>query len=389
MSPKRITELIDDNETLASFCAQMSGSSYVTVDTEFIRDRTYWPRLCLVQVANHDLARAIDPLAQGLDVAPLAALLANPKVIKVFHAARQDVEIFVNQNAAVPTPMFDTQIAAMVCGFGDSVGYDRLVEKLAGARIDKGSRFTDWSRRPLSGKQIGYALDDVTYLLQVYEALCGQLEESNRAKWLEEEMAVLTSVTTYDQFPEEAWRRLKLRSRNASYLGVAKEVAAWREREAQRRDMPRGHILKDEAIQELAAEMPGSVENLSRLRAVSKGLAEGPAGPELLAAISRGRDLPRDEVPQPVAQVVLPRGLGPLISLLKVLLKTKCEAHDVAQKLVATVSDLERIAADDHADVAALRGWRKEIFGDDALDLKHGRLSMTAKGNRVELIRST
>jgi ribonuclease D len=215
------------------------------------------------------------------------------------------------------------------------------------------------------------------------------LEESNRAQWLEEEMAVLTSVTTYDQFPEEAWRRLKLRSRNASYLGVAKEVAAWREREAQRRDMPRGHILKDEAIQELAAEMPGSVENLSRLRAVSKGLAEGPAGPELLAAISRGRDLPRDEVPQPVAQVVLPRGLGPLISLLKVLLKTKCEAHDVAQKLVATVSDLERIAADDHADVAALRGWRKEIFGDDALDLKHGRLSMTAKGKRVELIRST
>ena len=389
MSPKRITELIDDNETLASFCAQMSGSSYVTVDTEFIRDRTYWPRLCLVQVANHDLARAIDPLAQGLDVAPLAALLANPKVIKVFHAARQDVEIFVNQNAAVPTPMFDTQIAAMVCGFGDSVGYDRLVEKLAGARIDKGSRFTDWSRRPLSGKQISYALDDVTYLLQVYEALCGQLEESNRAQWLEEEMAVLTSVTTYDQFPEEAWRRLKLRSRNASYLGVAKEVAAWREREAQRRDMPRGHILKDEAIQELAAEMPGSVENLSRLRAVSKGLAEGPAGPELLAAISRGRDLPRNEVPQPVAQVVLPRGLGPLISLLKVLLKTKCEAHDVAQKLVATVSDLERIAADDHADVAALRGWRKEIFGDDALDLKHGRLSMTAKGKRVELIRST
>ena len=389
MSPKRITELIDDNETLASFCAQMSGSSYVTVDTEFIRDRTYWPRLCLVQVANHNLARAIDPLAQGLDMAPLAALLANPKVIKVFHAARQDVEIFVNQNAAVPTPMFDTQIAAMVCGFGDSVGYDRLVEKLAGARIDKGSRFTDWSRRPLSGKQIGYALDDVTYLLQVYEALCGQLEESNRAQWLEEEMGVLTSVTTYDQFPEEAWRRLKLRSRNASYLGVAKEVAAWREREAQRRDMPRGHILKDEAIQELAAEMPGSVENLSRLRAVSKGLAEGPAGPELLAAISRGRDLPRDEVPQPVAQVVLPRGLGPLISLLKVLLKTKCEAHDVAQKLVATVSDLERIAADDHADVAALRGWRKEIFGDDALDLKHGRLSMTAKGKRVELIRST
>lgn len=388
MLPKRIAELIDDNDTLASFCAQMSGSSYITVDTEFIRDRTYWPRLCLVQVANHDLARAIDPLAEGLDLSLLADLLANPNVIKVFHAARQDVEIFVNQDGVVPTPMFDTQIAAMVCGFGDSVGYDRLVEKLAGAHIDKGSRFTDWSRRPLSDKQIGYALDDVTHLLKVYEGLCEQLQKSNRALWLEEEMSVLTNSTTYNQFPEDAWRRLKLRSRNARYLGVAKEVAAWREREAQRRNMPRGHILKDEAIQELAAEMPETVANLGRLRAVSKGLAEGPAGQEILAAIQTGRNLPAEEVPVPTAQVLLPRGLGPLISLLKVLLQTKCDAHGVAQKLVATVADLERIAADDNADVAALRGWRYKIFGADALDLKHGRLSMTAKGKRVELIRS-
>ncbi len=388
MSPKRIAELIDDNETLAQFCAQMSASSYITVDTEFIRDRTYWPRLCLVQVANHDLARAIDPLADGIDLSPLTELLANPKVIKVFHAARQDVEIFVHQNDAVPTPMFDTQIAAMVCGFGDSVGYDRLVEKLAGARIDKGSRFTDWSRRPLSDKQIGYALDDVTHLLQVYQSLCGQLEKSDRAQWLEEEMAVLTNTATYKQTPEDSWRRLKLRSRNKRYLGVAKEVAAWREREAQRRNMPRGHVLKDEAIQELAAEMPESIENLARLRAVSKGLAEGPAGQGLLAAIQLGRNMAVEDVPEPTAQVVLPRGLGPLISLLKVLLKTNCEEHDVAQKLVATTADLERIAADDDADVAALRGWRKEIFGADALDLKHGRLAMTAKGKRVELIRT-
>ncbi|MFP6709856.1 MAG: ribonuclease D [Alphaproteobacteria bacterium] len=388
MLPKRIANLIDDNETLAQFCAQMSASSYITVDTEFIRDRTYWPRLCLVQVANHDLARAIDPLADGIDLSPLTELLANPKVIKVFHAARQDVEIFVHQNDAVPTPMFDTQIAAMVCGFGDSVGYDRLVEKLAGARIDKGSRFTDWSRRPLSDKQIGYALDDVTHLLQVYKSLCGQLEKSDRAQWLEEEMAVLTNTATYKQTPEDSWRRLKLRSRNKRYLGVAKEVAAWREREAQRRNMPRGHVLKDEAIQELAAEMPESIQNLARLRAVSKGLAEGPAGQDLLAAIQLGRNMAVEDVPEPTVQVLLPRGLGPLISLLKVLLKTNCEEHDVAQKLVATVADLERIAADDDADVAALRGWRKEIFGADALDLKHGRLAMTAKGKRVELIRT-
>ncbi len=388
MSPERITELIDDNRSLGEFCAQLSDSSYITVDTEFIRDRTYWPRLCLIQLANHDVARAVDPLAEDLDLTPLTELLANPKVIKVFHAARQDVEIFVNQNGTVPTPMFDTQIAAMVCGFGDSVGYDRLVEKLAGARIDKGSRFTDWSRRPLSDRQIGYALDDVTHLLKVYGALCEQLDKSNRAHWLEEEMALLTDTATYEQFPDDAWRRLKLRSRNARYLGVAKEVAAWREREAQRRNMPRGHILKDEAIQELAAEMPETVEKLGRLRAVSKGLAEGPAGQELLSAVQAGRELAKEDVPKPAAQNILPRGLGPLISLLKVLLKTNCEAHDVAQKLVATVADLERIAADDDADVPALRGWRREIFGNDALDLKHGRLAMTAKGKRVELIRN-
>jgi ribonuclease D len=284
MSPQRIAELIDDSETLAAFCSQLSASPYITIDTEFIRDRTYWPRLCLVQLANHDVARAVDPLAEGIDLSPLAELLANQNVIKVFHAARQDVEIFVQQNEVVPSPMFDTQIAAMVCGFGDSVGYDRLVEKLAGARVDKGSRFTDWSRRPLSDKQIGYALDDVTHLLSVYEALCRQLEESDRAHWLAEEMAVLTSTATYIQSPEDVWRRLKIRSRNPQYLGVAKEIAAWREREAQRRNMPRGHILKDEAIQEIAAEMPERVETLARLRAVSKGLAEGPAGEELLAA---------------------------------------------------------------------------------------------------------
>ena len=388
MSLQRIHELIDDNETLAAFCNQLSGSPYITIDTEFIRDRTYWPRLCLVQLANHDIARAVDPLADGLDLSPLAELLANQNVIKVFHAARQDVEIFVQQNNVVPSPMFDTQIAAMVCGFGDSVGYDRLVEKLAGASIDKGSRFTDWSRRPLSDKQIGYALDDVTHLLRVYEALCSQLKKSNRAHWLEEEMAVLSNTATYQQSPDDVWRRLKVRSRNPQYLGVVKELAAWREIEAQRRNIPRGHVLKDEAIQELAAEMPDQVHALARLRAVSKGMAEGPAGAEMLAAVRRGRDLPEDKIPNPAPQVVLPRGMGPLIELLKVLLKRQCDAHAVAQKLVASTADLERIATDDDADVPALLGWRREIFGNDALDLKHGRLAMTAKGKRVELIRT-
>ncbi|MDP6342335.1 MAG: ribonuclease D [Alphaproteobacteria bacterium] len=385
MSPRRSTTLIDDNATLTGLCAELAGSPYISIDTEFIRDRTYWPRLCLVQVANPDQARAIDPLADGIDLSPLYDLLRDPSVVKVFHAARQDVEIFVRQAGDVPSPLFDTQIAAMVCGFGDSVGYDRLVQKLSGAHIDKASRFTDWSRRPLSDKQIGYALDDVTHLLGIYRTLLKQLEESGRAGWLEEEMAVLTDPGTYDQTPEQAWRRLKIRGRKPTYLGIVKELAAWREREAQRRDMPRGHVLKDEAIQELAAEMPSRQEKLSRLRAVPKGLAEGAVGRELLAAVQRGRDLPQDEIPVLDAQVVLPRGLSPLIDLLKVLLKTRCEEHHVAQKLVATVADLERIAADDGADVAALHGWRLEIFGEDALALKHGRLAMTAKGKRVEI----
>ena len=315
-------------------------------------------------------------------------MLVNSEVTKVFHAARQDIEIFIQQNGVIPAPLFDTQVAAMVCGFGDSVGYDRLVENLVGVKVDKSYRYTDWSRRPLNHKQIGYALDDVTYLLKIYEILNKQLEKSGRAHWLEEEMTILTDTATYDQIPGESWRRLKLRSRNAQYLGVAKELAAWREREAQRRNLPRGHILKDEAIQELAAEKPGTARDLLHLRAVPKGLAQGPAGEQLLAAIKAGLNLTVNEIPTPDAKVILPRGLGPLISLMKVLLKTKCDANDVAQKLVASTSDIERIAADDNADVAALRGWRKEIFGKDALDLKHGRLAMSANGKRVKLIKT-
>ena len=387
MAPKRIIELINDNETLINFCSQLSQSTFVAVDTEFIRDRTYWPRLCLIQIANQDFARAIDPLADGINLNPLIDLLTNSNVIKVFHASRQDIEIFTQQNGVIPTPLFDTQIAAMVCGFGDSVGYDRLVENLTGAKIDKAQRFTDWSRRPLNAKQIGYALDDVTYLLKIYETLRHQLKKSGRAHWLEEEMTVLTNPATYAQFPGEAWRRLKLRSSNAQYLGVTKELAAWREREAQRRNLPRGHVLKDEAIQELAAEKPETVRDLSHLRALPKGIAQGPAGQQLLDAIKAGRSLALNDIPKLDAKEILPRGLRPLISLMKVLLKTKCDANDVAQKLVASTSDIERIAADDHADVAALRGWRKEIFGKDALDLKHGRLAMSANGKRVQLIR--
>ena len=379
--------IITTTAELADLCRRLRQGDHITIDTEFIRDRTYWPRLCLVQVAGDDEARVIDPLADGMDLAPLLELLDDPDVIKVFHAARQDVEIFYRLTGKVPAPLFDTQIAAMVCGFGDSVGYDKLVGELAGVRIDKASQFTDWARRPLSERQLRYALDDVVHLQVIYAKLVAQLEKSGRSGWLDEEMAILADPETYAVEPENAWRRLKTRSRNPEYLGVMKELATWRESEAQRRDLPRNRLLRDEAIYEIAAERPQRIEDLKRLRAVPKGVAEGPLGEPLLAAVKRGRNLPADQLPQTEAPQQLPRGIGPLVDLLKVLLKMACEKHGVAQKLIANVADLERIAAFDDADVAALKGWRREIFGADALDLKRGRIALSAAGKRIKVIR--
>lgn len=379
--------MIQSTAELAAFCDRLRQHPAVMVDTEFMRDRTYWPKLCLVQLAGPDEARAVDPLAKGIDLAPLFELMLDESTLKVFHAARQDVEIFYHLIGKVPHPLFDTQVAAMVCGFGDSVGYDRLAAHFAKARVDKASQFTDWSRRPLSERQLGYALADVVHLWAIYRGLAERLEKSGRTRWLDEEMAILTDPSTYELDPETAWRRLKFRSRSPRYLGVLKEVAAWREREAQRRDQPRAHVLRDDAVQELAAEQPTSIEALKRLRSVPKGLAEGRIGEGLLAAVARGLALPPEELPQLEPVEDLPRGIGPIVDLLKVLLKQRCEEHDVAQKLVASVSDLERIAADDEADVPALRGWRRELFGADALELKHGRLALAAARNGVKLIR--
>lgn len=379
--------IITTTAELADLCRRLRQGDHITIDTEFIRDRTYWPRLCLVQVAGGDEARVIDPLADGIDLTPLFDLLDDPKVIKVFHAARQDVEIFVRLTGRVPAPVFDTQIAAMVCGFGDSVGYDKLVGELAGVRIDKASQFTDWARRPLSERQLRYALDDVVHLQVIYAKLAAQLQESGRSGWLDEEMAILIDPETYAVEPENAWRRLKTRSRNPEYLGVMKELATWRETEAQRRDLPRNRLLRDEAIYEIAAERPQRIDDLKRLRAVPKGVAEGPLGQPLLAAVKRGRELPADQLPETEAHRQLPRGIGPLVDLLKVLLKMACEKHGVAQKLIANVADLERIAAFDDADVPALKGWRREIFGADALALKRGRIALSAAGKRIKVIR--
>jgi len=379
--------VITDSDALARFCARQMGSSFVAVDTEFMRERTYWPILCLVQIAGPEEAAAIDALAPGVDLTPLLTLMADESTLKVFHAARQDIEIFVNLSGTVPRPLFDTQVAAMVCGFGDAASYETLVGKLAQASLDKSSRFTDWSRRPLTERQIRYALADVVYLRTVYEQLQQRLASNGRANWFAEEMAELSNSATYRSDPSEAWRRFRLRGRvDPRFFGVLREVAAWRETAARQRNLPRGRIMRDEAVLEIAAHIPKTIEALARTRSLSKGVAEGKMGNEILDAIQRGlADMAALELPAP-PRADPPPGLGPLIELLRVLLKQRCEEHQVAQKLLATAEDLEAIAADDEAPVRALSGWRREIFGRDALALKHGSLALTVRRNRISLV---
>jgi len=379
--------VITDTDGLAEFCARQIGSGFVAVDTEFMRERTFWPILCLVQVAGPEEAAAVDALAPGIDLAPLLALMADQSILKVFHAARQDIEIFFNLSGTVPTPIFDTQIAAMVCGFGDAASYETLVSKLAQASLDKSSRFTDWSRRPLTERQIRYALADVVHLRTVYERLQQRLSSNGRAGWFAEEMAELSSPETYRSDPGEAWRRFRLRGRvDPRFFGVLRELAAWRETAARQRNLPRGRIMRDEAVLEIAAHVPKTIEALGRTRSLGKGIAEGKLGSDILDAIRRGlADVASLEPPTP-AKAESPPGMGPLIELLRVLLKQRCEEHQVAQKLLASAEDLEAIAADDEAPVRALSGWRREIFGKDALALKHGRLALTVRRNRISLV---
>ncbi|HEY3910347.1 MAG TPA: ribonuclease D [Stellaceae bacterium] len=378
--------IITDTKALAAFCSRQEGADFVAVDTEFMRERTYWPILCLVQVAGPAESAAIDALAPGIDLAPLLALMADERTLKVFHAARQDVEIFYNLSGSVPEPLFDTQIAAMVCGFGDAVSYETLVGKLARAPLDKSSRFTDWSHRPLTERQVRYALADVIHLRTVYDKLRLLLVENGREPWFAEEMAVLCDPATYRAEPFEAWRRFRLRGRiDARFFGVLREVAAWREAAAQQRDLPRGRIVRDEAVLEIAAHMPRTIEALARTRSLGKGVAEGRLGGELLEAVRRGLAASAT-IELPPSRAEPPPGLGPLVELLRVLLKHRCEAHQVAQKLVASADDLEAIAADDEAPVSALSGWRHEIFGKDAIALKHGRLALTVRENRIALV---
>jgi ribonuclease D len=382
-----MTKLITDTAALAQFCERQKAARFVAVDTEFMRERTYWPILCLVQVAGPEEAVAIDALAPGIELAPLLALMADPAILKVFHAARQDLEIFFQLSGGkVPHPVFDTQVAAMVCGFGDSVSYETLVKRLAGASLDKASRFTDWAHRPLSDRQIDYALADVVHLRTVYDRLQLLLAKNGRTLWFAEEMEDLVDPAIYRSEPIEAWRRFRLRGRaDQRFLGVLRAVAAWREAAAQQRDLPRGRIIRDEAILEIAAHAPKSIEGLARTRSLGKGIAEGKLGRDILDAVAQGLADP-DPPPAILAKAEAPPGIGPLIELLRVLLKQRCEDFSVAQKLVASADDLEAIAAADDAPVRALHGWRREVFGNDALALKHGRLALTASGNRIELV---
>jgi ribonuclease D len=378
--------LITDTEALAGFCRRQKSAEFVAVDTEFMRERTLWPILCLVQVAGPEEAAAIDALAPGINLAPLLDLMADPAVLKVFHAARQDLEIFFQLSGKAPHPVFDTQIAAMVCGFGDAVSYETLVKKLAGTNLDKASRFTDWAQRPLTDRQVKYALADVIHLRTVYERLQQILGRNGRAGWFAEEMRGLVDPAIYRTDPAEAWRRFRLRGHaDRRFLGVLKAVAAWREAAAQQRDLPRGRIMKDEAVIEIAAHAPKTIEALSRTRSLPRGVAEGKLGQEILDAVAQGLADPNPPPAIP-GKAETPPGIGPLIELLRVLLKQRCEDSQVAQKLIASSDDLEAIAADDNAPVPALSGWRRELFGNDALALKHGRLALTASNYRIELV---
>jgi ribonuclease D len=372
---------------LAAFCDRLSTQPFVAVDTEFMRETTYWPKLCLIQAAAPDGTQAcIDPLAEGLDLAPFLAVLGNPAIVKVFHAARQDLEIFVNLGV-MPTPLFDSQIAAMAAGFGEQVAYDALVRQMLKVDLDKSSRFTDWARRPLSDNQLTYALADVTYLAKLYPLLRDRLESEGRLNWVSGEMQALGDPANYDVEPENAWKRLKPRRNTAKYLAVFKAVAAWRERTAQTRDQPRGRILKDEGIEEIATQLPTDAEGLNRLRSVPKGFSGSRFGPELLEAIKAALVDPEAYAPvlhKPKAHAMPANGA--VVELLKVLLKARSEDAGVASKLIATVADLEKIAGDDEAETPALQGWRREAFGEDALRLKRGEIALVLDGGRVRAV---
>ncbi len=375
-------EPITSTKTLSDACGRLARHAFVTVDTEFLRESTYYPKLCVAQMASPDEAVVVDALADGIELGPFFELMANDQVIKVFHAGRQDIEICWHEAGIIPTPIIDTQVAAMVLGYGDSISYDQLVQRITGDSLDKSHRFTDWTRRPLTPAQLTYAISDVTHLRDVYLELSADLGRRGRIDWMQEEMRTLTSPGTYRFEPEHAWERLKTRVRKPRELAVLIEIAAWREREAQERDVPRGRVLKDDVVGDIAVQAPTTIERLGSLRSLPRGFERSKWGEAIVAAVKRGlardaKTLPRLDRPKPAIN-----GQA-TVELLKVLLRMTAERHGVAAKVIATVDDLDRIAAEDEADVPAMHGWRRELFGEHALALKQGRLSLAIQRGRV------
>ena len=377
-------DLITDTKALAALCKALAHETFVTVDTEFMRETTYWPDLCLIQIAGAEVNGLIDPMAEGIDLKPFFALMNNEKVLKVFHAARQDVEIMVHLAGTVPHPIFDTQIAAMVCGFGDQVSYEAIVRKLAKAQIDKSSRFTDWSRRPLTEKQLTYALSDVTHLRTVYEKLKLELDANGREPWLAQEMAILMAIETYKTEPQDAWKRIKVRLKSKKQLAVLIAVAGWRELEAQEKNVPRSRVIKDDAVAEVATQMPQSKEALGQLRALPRGLSTSRIGDSLVRAVKEG--LARDPATLPHTnwgREESSESVQAAAEILKLALKVVCEREGLAPKLVANTSDIEAVAESDDADVPLMHGWRREVFGNLALELKRGKAMIGFRDGRV------
>ena len=379
--------LLTTTSELNQACAQLQTSRYVTIDTEFLREKTFWPKLCLIQIAMPGFEALIDPLAEGINMFEFFEILKNPDILKVMHGCRQDIEIFHKEAGIIPSPMMDTQVMAMVCGYGDSISYETLVKRIAQGTIDKSSRFTDWSRRPLNNNQLTYALADVTYLRDIFENLENDLKKTGRLAWLTEEMDFLTNPETYNQSPENAWKRLKYQDKRPHIMGVVIELAKWREIQAQTRDLPRNRILKDDAIREIALQNPIKPEDFDKMRSVPTGFISSRNAAGLMEAIEAGRKLTKKDLP-PAPPVFDNRpGIGPLVDLLKVLLKYCCEENQVAPKLIANVTDLERIASDDNPDVKCMEGWRKDVFGAAAMDLKNGRLALASENDRILIIK--
>ncbi|HEY1709224.1 MAG TPA: ribonuclease D [Rhizomicrobium sp.] len=378
--------IIENTQDLKALVADLAGAPYLALDTEFMRDQTYWPKLCLVQVASPEHAAIIDPLAPGIDLTPFYELLKEPGSVKVFHAARQDIEIFYLQGGVIPDPLFDTQVAAMVCGFGDAASYETLSRKLAHVEIDKSARFTDWSRRPLSARQLEYALSDVTHLRTVYEALAKELARTHRESWVEEELSALKDPALYRLDPDLAWKRLKARTGNKRFLAMLATLAAWREREAQARDIPRSRVIRDEALLEIAAHPPSDATGLEHIRAVPKGFAASKLGKGLLEAIEAGRHA---NAPEGIPSERPRRKREPsaaAMDLLKTLLRLRAEEARVAPRLIATSDDIESLAAFEDDDVAALHGWRADVFGKDAIALRKGDLALALENGHAVVV---